>query len=392
MGCQLSGKDNSETSHESEETNQNIFSYSAPTNSESSAGHEFLYHHSESTNPFEFHESNLDRTFNQSDNFKGMIIGSSIQAGTELLGGIVKSICYSVNKSKDIEIEKLNLEKEKMIQKEKEKKELMENLKLKLHKIENDFYEIQIIKFQYDENLIDKNELVGFFKEYCLKNNYDQIINKSHFFSQIDDEILDLIKESRLNLKKSDSLNIYIMGITGVGKTCLKNAICKNIYSMEKFGERGTNMRKTFKCECHNYLSFTDNIGFELGGLYSIQNLVLDTQIYIMEKIKSNTEAIHCIWYCITGTRLQEEEYKVICDLRKIYKENNIPLIIVYTQAIEHEKIKDMKKFINEKLKIENNEEIGEEPENVQFIPLLSKETKITFGNNEIPIKPYNVS
>ena len=208
----------------------------------------------------------------------------------------------------------------------------------------------------------------------------------------IEDKILAQIKESSLLLKKSSRLNIYILGVTGVGKTCLKNAICNKKYSAEKFEERRNNKRETFICECHNFLSFTDNMGFELKGNYDLKNLVIDTQKYLMKKAKSNDEAIHCIWYCLTGTRLQNEEYKVICNLRGICKENNIPLIFIYTQAIEHDNIQNMKNFINEKLKSVFNEEIEDDPENVQFIGVLSKQTTVKLGNFTSLIKPYNLS
>ena len=316
----------------------------------------------------------------------------AVQAGASFLQASVSYICNTVNKAKDVEIEKLRIENERLIQKEQQKKELTQNMKLELEKKENDFLEKQIIKYQYDENLLDKGELMTLFNDYLVNNILDKIKNNLDLLKQIDNKISDLIKESKSNLKKSERINIFIMGKTGVGKTCLKNAICEKLYSQEKMGERGTLERATFICECHNCLSITDNIGFELKGEYSLQNLTLDNNKYIMEKIKSNDEAIHCIWYCLTGTRLEDEEYKTICDLRKIYKENNIPLIIVYLQAIEPEKFNGIKTVMNEKLKKENNEEIGEKPENVQYIPLLSKQITVTIGQMTIPVKPYNLS
>ena len=329
---------------------------------------------------------------NQNDNWKGEVIGTAVQAGAGLLQTAVSSICNAVNKAKDVELEKLRIENERLIQKEQQKKELIQNMKLELEKKENDFLEKQIIIYQYDENLLDKGELMTLFNGNLVNNILDKIKNNLDLLKQIDNKISDLIKESKSTLKKNERLNIFIMGKTGVGKTCLKNAICEKLYSQEKMGERGTLERARFLCECHNYLSITDNIGFELKGEYNLQNLTLDNNKYIMEKIKSNDEAIHCIWYCLTGTKLEDEEFTTICDLRKLYKENNIPLIIVYLQAIEPEKFNGIKTDMNEKLKKENNEEIGEKPENVQYIPLLSKQTTVTIGQMTIPIKPYNLS
>ena len=336
--------------------------------------------------------SNISPKTNELNGYKGYFLGKAIVAGGQLLEGGIQAICNSINKSKDIEIEKLKIENEKLIQKEKERTKLKQELKLQLEKKEEEFYETQIVKYFYNENLFDKENIKTIIDEKKLLKDLDIIKTNNNFMKEIEDKINGVIVLSKYKLKKCKRLNIYIMGITGVGKTCLKNSICDKLYSQEKFGGRGTTVRQRYICECHDYLSFTDNIGFELGGIFSLINLVEDTQNYIMEKIKSNDEAIHCLWYCITGTRLQEEEYKVICNLRKIYKEKNIPIIIIYTQAIELQKIEDMKKFINQNLKSENNEEIGEKPENIQFIPLLAKQTSITVGNNTISIPPYNLS
>ena len=336
--------------------------------------------------------SNISPKTNELNGYKGYFLGKAIVAGGQLLEGGIQAICNSINKSKDIEIEKLKIENEKLIQKEKERTKLKQELKLQLEKKEEEFYETQIVKYFYNENLFDKENIKTIIDEKKLLKDLDIIKTNNNFMKEIEDKINGVIVLSKYKLKKCKRLNIYIMGITGVGKTCLKNSICDKLYSQEKFGGRGTTVRQRYICECHDYLSFTDNIGFELGGIFNLINLVEDTQNYIMEKIKSNDEAIHCLWYCITGTRLQEEEYKVICNLRKIYKEKNIPIIIIYTQAIELQKIEDMKKFINQNLKSENNEEIGEKPENIQFIPLLAKQTSITVGNNTISIPPYNLS
>ena len=336
--------------------------------------------------------SNISPKTNELNGYKGYILGKAIVAGGQLLEGGIQAICNSINKSKDIEIEKLKIENEKLIQKEKERTKLKQELKLQLEKKEEEFNETQIVKYFYNENLFDKENIKTIIDEKKLLKDLDIIKTNNNFMKEIEDKINGVIVLSKYKLKKCKRLNIYIMGITGVGKTCLKNSICDKLYSQEKFGGRGTTVRQRYICECHDYLSFTDNIGFELGGIFNLINLVEDTQNYIMEKIKSNDEAIHCLWYCITGTRLQEEEYKVICNLRKIYKEKNIPIIIIYTQAIEPQKIEDMKKFINQNLKSENNEEIGEKPENIQFIPLLAKQTSITVGNNTISIPPYNLS
>ena len=58
---------------------------------------------------------------------------------------------------------------------------------------------------------------------------------------------------------------------------------------------------------------------------------------------------VHCFWYCITGSRFEQAEIKLLNSLRVSYKDNNIPIIIVYTQATDNDAIKNMKNYIKEK-------------------------------------------
>ncbi len=51
-----------------------------------------------------------------------------------------------------------------------------------------------------------------------------------------------------------------------------------------------------------------------------------------------------------------------------------------------------MKNYLNDTIKRNNNEELGEEPKKIQFIPILAKKTDIEVGNQQFELKPYNVS
>ena len=43
---------------------------------------------------------------------------------------------------------------------------------------------------------------------------------------------------------------------------------------------------------------------------------------------------IRCIWYCITGTRVETIKRDTLTELNKIYQSNSIPIIIVYTSDL----------------------------------------------------------
>ena len=51
-----------------------------------------------------------------------------------------------------------------------------------------------------------------------------------------------------------------------------------------------------------------------------------------------------------------------------------------------------MKTYLNDIRRKNNNEELGEEPKNIQFIPIIAKKMYINCGYQQYEIKPYNVS
>ena len=329
----------------------------------------------------------------ETDIFKYQILGSVIQYGSVLLSEGIKAISHVISHNKNLEIEQLKLEKANMENKKIENDNRKKKLELELNNIENDYLNNSIINYKYEKNLsnTEKMEEIHNNLKNELKNTINELILNDNFIENIKKKILNLITEKKMLLKDNKRMNIYIMGITGVGKSCLKNSICNKNLAEEKIGERGTKERFTYICDCHNFISITDNLGIELSEKLGIEKIKKDSQKFIMEKIKMNDEAIHCIWYCITGTRLQNSEMDLISELRKLYKNNNIPIIIIYTQNINNNS-NEMKKYINDILKKNNNEELGEEPKNIQFIPILAKKMYINCGNQQLEIKPYNVS
>ena len=75
---------------------------------------------------------------------------------------------------------------------------------------------------------------------------------------------------------------------------------------------------------------------------------------------------IHVIWYCWTGTRLEETEVKLLQNLSKQYTLETLPVIVVYTNAVFNEEIESARKYVKEELKLDN-----------EFIDVLALEKKI---------------
>lgn len=96
--------------------------------------------------------------------------------------------------------------------------------------------------------------------------------------------------------------------------------------------------------------------------------------------INDFNNVIHCIWYCITKTRFEGKEEELFNYLKNIYKDNIIPIIIVYTKANDRELAKNMENEIKNYYKINNS-----------FIPVLAKnitltnnKQKLAFGKDEL--------
>ena len=127
-------------------------------------------------------------------------------------------------------------------------------------------------------------------------------------------------------------------------------------------------------------IRLADTRGIELNK-YGIDELSTSITNFINEKLQRGNpdEFVHCIWYCISGTRLEDIEINTLRKLSDIYKSNSIPIILVYTQALSKEKCISMKNFIQSTYN-----------SNFEFIPVLAK-PEIIDENYIIPIKGIDV-
>ena len=87
---------------------------------------------------------------------------------------------------------------------------------------------------------------------------------------------------------------------------------------------------------------------------YGAEAVKNDTSAFIKEQLITGNinNFVSCIWYCITGVRFQQVEEDLLKALRSTYGDNSIPIIIVYTQAVDKNAMTNMDAFIK-KSKIE---------------------------------------
>ena len=109
-------------------------------------------------------------------------------------------------------------------------------------------------------------------------------------------QCIDAINEKIKNLK---TLNIIVVGKSGVGKSTLINSLFRGNFAETGLGRPVTSeIRKKTKKDYP--LAIYDTPGFELSA--GQQNKVKEEILDIISKgfaSKDINEQIHCIWYCI---------------------------------------------------------------------------------------------
>ena len=126
------------------------------------------------------------------------------------------------------------------------------------------------------------------------------------------------------------------------------------------------------------FLRLADSRGIEKSN-YGVEQVVNSTVNFVNNQLKTNDpdKFIHCIWYCSTDTRFEDIEVESLKRLAALYDNSTLPIIFVYTRAIQKEFYLSMKKKVdNLDLKID-------------FIDIIAKEIKV---ENNTPIKPKNLS
>ena len=288
----------------------------------------------------------------------------------ETIDALEKKIKEEKAKEEKIKYEKkLKETKERENQKAQLKQFFIENVeriikKTKLIEIEKEFEKTKD-KFCMEEiSKYDKSEIRKFI------NNFMKTEKVANF---ILDFLTQLIHLNKNMIKNIEHLNIILVGPSGVGKSTLINSLL-DINIKTGFGSPQTKFSEYYASFKIPFLRLADSRGIEKSNMSGVNYIFEKVKEFIQKQIESKDydKFIHIIWYCWTGTRLEESEMELFKKLSEQYSLDNIPVIIVYTNAVFEKEIKSAEKYIKEELKLEN-----------EFIDVLALEKE--YNGEKIP-------
>ena len=185
-----------------------------------------------------------------------------------------------------------------------------------------------------------KKRLYSLFQELFQNQGIQEKMNR---------KFLNILKNTA-NQKELKRMNFMIIGSSGVGKSTLINGIIGEYIAEEGSGKRCTAIGKRYISKTKPFIALFDSVGTEIGGGHTLEDVQNDTLDEITKNLNINdpNEHIHCIVYCTTSNRIFEDELKVILKIREKYDGKRLPIVIVYTRALDDKEVEAKKEAIND--------------------------------------------
>ena len=266
------------------------------------------------------------------------------------------------NLKKELAEEKEKIEKEGELTEKKRKEEEAQKEREKQEKIKkaNEYFQSEKNKYESEKltqikNNFDKNnfcqnqsdKLESLIKEQVPKILSNLIPKFQEKIKEVYSEILNNLKQTYIQRKK----RILLIGKTGVGKSTLINSIFNSDLAETGFGRPITMNEKPKKYEynTHDDLILYDSRGIEIDPNYGVEINYNKIKKFINDQFQTN-EPLDAIWYCITGTKMEDVEIELVKKLRALYKDDSLSTVIVYTQSFFEEDFIAMKNYLITKI------------------------------------------
>ena len=304
---------------------------------------------------------------------------TKIENGIKIIEERHKKELEDLDKNYNNKLDKLKKEE---IQKKKERIRKISNINRTFNKKIEEMKESKVKQILEQHKKSENDFCLGDISK-CWEKNVSflmkNLFDSEKIISTIIYHLKLFINEYKTKLLNIEHLNIILVGPCGVGKSTLINAILK-VNAKENFGKPETKDSCYYESEEIPFLRLADSRGIEKDKNFGVEQTFESIQRFIKSQIETNDpdKFIHCIWYCWSGTRLEENEMNLFKKLSETYSLETIPIIIVYTRAIDLDEVEKAKNYILNENKLNND-----------FIDVVSKDTNV--GEYIVPSRNLDI-